>query len=164
MTAREVLKDFAPLARFTREQLIAWGYPSKPALDLATVEGGRQRYLVLEKDGAILAATYIFPFKTDKGPGYEIKLFLVRFDFDNRLLASDALSLWGLNLMLSEDVHFLYSNTDTSKGLPTYGKDFAGATTEQSGDLMKESVDPATTIEIIFNRRPSWRTSLSSMT
>lgn len=162
MNPREAIDaDLKPLAAFIQRELAAWGYDAK-----ATAKGIQQRqkvgwrYGLLEEDGTIVAALSVAPSTTDEGLAYEVRLWLVAFDYPDKIEALDAMALWGCKLLLSEGVRILTTIRDESRHLLAYGENLLGMKAKTvSPELVLQVGDTEVMVAEILKRRPSWRTS-----
>ncbi len=108
----------------------------------------------------LVAALTAHPVETDRGPGFEIKSFVVDQDRPDRVELLDALSLYSCNIALSGGRHVVLSRRDKRIPGTVYGRDLLDMETQDHDAYILQIGDAQAIIERIFQRRPEWRTSL----
>jgi hypothetical protein len=164
VTARD---DLHPLLAFLKREFEALAYADH-RFTLANVTNWADaglRWATLEEDGRITAALGVSPFVTGQSRGYSVPYLIVAGDHPDKILAFDALCLFGCNRLRNEGVRLVQSPAVRRPRI-AYGSDYAGL---KRGDDLTCSPDlqvgtPEDVIQAILARRPQWRTSLSSMT
>ena len=149
--------DLPDLAPFLQRELTAWGFNARATV--ATVRAlfmHRRRYAYVTEDDAIVAVGTFHPVETERGPAYEIPIFVSSIDHPDKLRVLDALALFICNLLRSEGIlHLITRRPDHphSAGL----HDRYGFLQEEGTDI--RYVLTETTIANILRARPEWRPS-----
>lgn len=160
--------DLPPLLRLCEKAWAQLGVPFDTSLArFRSLSAHGFRIVVLydsppASDGAadLVAALTAHALETDRGPGFEIKAFVVDQDRPNRVELLDALSLYSCNLALSEGCHVVLSRHDKRISGTVYGRDLLGMEAQDHDAYILQIGDAQSIIERIFERRPEWRTSL----
>jgi len=157
--------DHPRLLPFLRRELAAWGYDHKlntEKMNHMAAQGFR--YAFVEEEGQLAAALIVQPVRTDRGPAVQIILWLVAFDHPRKLLAFDALALWGCNLMRSEGIRIVFSRRDLARAQFDAAGHFGMAVVDEGFGADPPSLlqwgDTEQVIAHILNRRPEWARSL----
>lgn len=157
--------DLPKLLPFLQRELTAWGY--EPHLTLERLEKAlttRWRYAYLVEEGAITAALAVQPRETAKGRAYEVVMFLVTKAHQDKILAFDALVLFGCNALRAEGIRIVLSNSPVAQSL-LYGPDYIGMEVIDEGykgapPRIYQSGDTEAIIQRVLERRPEWQLSL----
>jgi hypothetical protein len=160
--------DLRPLMALCRKVWTQLGVPFDTSLDrFRSLQAHGFRIAVLyhsppASGGAadLTAALAAHPLETDRGPGFEIKSFVVDQDRADNVELLDALSLYSCNIALSEGRHVILSRRDKRIPGTVYGRDLLDMETQDHDTCILQIGDAQAIIERIFQRRPEWRTSL----
>lgn len=154
--------DLRPLHDLAVKVWAQLGIPYDTSLDrFSDLKAHGSRIVVLYDSADLVAALTAHPLETDRGPGFEIKAFVVDQDHPDRLKLLDALSLYALNIGLSAGRGIVVSRRDRRIRGVVYGRDHLGMDAAQGdGSYITQWGNAPDMMKRILDRRPEWRTSL----
>ena len=116
------------------------------------------RIVVLYDADAMLAALVASSIATDRGPGFEIKTFVVDQTLKDKTTLLDALSLYALNVAVSEGRHAVISRRPRRIHGTVYGRDKLGMDGTQDDDAYIHQVGNASDMmKRILDRHSEWQ-------
>ncbi len=122
------------------------------------IRDGRHRIVVLWQDDQLVAALVAIPIATDRGPGFEIKAFVVDQDLQDKTTLLDALSLYAMNIALAEGRTIVVSHRPRRIAGTVYGRDKLGMDTTRGDDAYIHQIGYAPDMMArIFQRHPEWQ-------
>jgi hypothetical protein len=150
--------DLRPLHDLAVKVWAQLGIPYETSLDRFRALKRHSRILVLWHEDKLLASLIAHPIETDRGPGFEIKAFVVDQDQPDRLKLLDALSLYAMNIGLSEGRGIVVSRRDRRIRGIVYGRDQLGMDATQGDDAYIHQVGHAKDMMArILERHPEWQ-------
>lgn len=160
--------DLPPLLRLCEKVWAQLGVPFDTGLaHFHALEGHGFRIVVLYDSppasggtADLVAALTAHRLETDRGPGFEIRSFVVDQDRADKVKLLDALSFYSCNIALSEGRHVVLSRRDKRIPGTVYGRDLVDMETQDHDAHILQIGDARAIIQRIFQRRPKWRTSL----
>lgn len=117
----------------------------------------RFRIVVLYDANTMLAALIAHPLETDRGPGYQIKAFIVDQALKDKTTALDILSLYALNIAMSEGRPIVISHRPRSIAGPVYGPDKLGMEAQEDNTHIHQFGRAPDMMARILNRHPEWQ-------
>ena len=160
MILREATRDdLQPLLALCKKAWTRLGIPFDTNIDrLRQLREQRFRIIVLYDADAILAALIAYPIATDRGPGFEIKAFLVDQDLHDKTTLLDALSLYAMNIALAEGRAVVLSRRPRRTRGTVYGRDKLGMDTALSDANTIHQIGHAPDMmQHILDRHPQWQ-------
>ena len=150
--------DLRPLLALCKKVWTQLNIPHDTSVDrFRGLQRQRFRIVVLWDADAMVAALIAHPLETDRGPAYEIKAFVADPDHPDRLRLIDALSLYALNIAMSEGRRIVVSSRIKGLAATFYGRDLLGmAMTDRGFDLHQVGHAPDM-MRRILGRHPEWQ-------
>lgn len=122
------------------------------------LKDGGFRIIVLWHEGEMAAALMAYPLETDRGPAYEIKAFVVDQTLKDKTTLLDALSLFALNIAVSEGRHVVVSRRPRRIAGAVYGRDKLGMDASMGDDAYIHQAGHAPDMmRRILDRHPEWQ-------
>ncbi len=148
--------DLPDLAPFLQRELTAWGFDAHTTT--ATVRAlfaHRRRYAYVIEDDAIVAVGVFHPIETERGPAYEIPIFVSSVTHPDKLRVMDALALFICNLLRSEGILHLTSRRPDHPHIASLYARYGFV--QEEGHSFR-SVLTETPIANVLRERPEWLT------
>lgn len=114
------------------------------------------RFIVLWQDGELLAALGAHHAETDRGSAFIVSPFIVDLARPDRLKLLDALSLYAMNIGLSEGRSVVVSMSDKRVPGGVYGRDFLGMDAQDWGAHIYQIGHGSDMMKRILKRNPKW--------
>jgi hypothetical protein len=158
--------DLSPLLRLCRKVWAQLGVPFDTNLDrFSSLEAGGFRIVVLydsppASDGPadLAAALMAHPLETDRGPGFEIKAFVVDQALADKTTLLDALSLYAMNIAAAEGRYAVLSRRPRRTHGTVYGRDKLGMDATQGDDAyIHQTGQSKDMMAHILKRHPEWQ-------
>ena len=116
------------------------------------------RIIVLYDADQLVVALIASPLETDRGPGFEINAFVVDQDLQDKTTLLDALSLYAMNIALSEGRAAVVSRRPRSIAGAVYGRDKLGMdTTLSHANTIHQIGHAPDMMARILARHPEWQ-------
>ena len=151
--------DLPPLLALCKKAWTGLGIPFDTDIDRFQKWAAGARIVVLYDTAGLAASLGARSIETDRGPGFEVGLFVVDPDHPDSVKALDALSLYACNLALADQRPIVLSH-DPKRTPVIYGRDLVGMDAQDYGDRIQQIGDATTIAQRILERRPEWRPSL----
>ncbi|KKN47447.1 hypothetical protein LCGC14_0662870 [marine sediment metagenome] len=151
--------DLKPLYDLCRKVWTQLGIPFDTSIDrFRDLKDTGFRIVVLYVGTDLQAALIAYPLETVQGKGYEIKTFVVNQDLQDKTRLLDALSLYAMNIGVSEGRRVVVSHHIKGVKGASYTRDMLGMDTSQGNDAYIYQIGHAPDMmRHILDRRPEWQ-------
>jgi hypothetical protein len=117
----------------------------------------RFRIVVLWDGDALPAALIAHPIEAVRGPGYEIKAFIVDQARADKIKLLDAISMYACNIAAAEGRRVVVSARPKAVTGVVYGRDVLRMHADDRPTEVYQTGDAQAIIKNILDRRPEWR-------
>ena len=150
--------DLPPLLALCKKVWTQLSVPYDTSLDrFRRLLSQRFRIVVLYDGEKMLATLIAHPLETDHGPAFEIHAFVVDQTLKDKTRLLDALSLYALNIAMTEGRRIVLSHRPKAITGPTYGPDKLGMTTHDDGTHIHQAGHAPDMMHRILDRHPEWQ-------
>lgn len=116
----------------------------------------RFRIVVLYDGKKMIAAIIAHPLETDRGAAYQIHGFIIDQTLRGKTALLDALSLYALNIAMSEGRSIVVSHRPKAIAGSLYGPDKLGMEAQEDDDHVHQFGHAPDMMARIFDRHPEW--------
>lgn len=149
--------DLWPLMALCKKAWTHLGIPFDTDLPRFKKWAAKVRTVVLYDDTGLTAALAARHAETDRGPGFEVVLFVVDPDASDKIKLLDAVSLYACNLALADQRPIIISRWRKTTPGVRYGRDLVSMDARDDGADRVQQIGHAQTIaQRILARRPEW--------